>query len=421
MKKLSRVLAAVLSVLMIMSCFVGCHKKGEIAYTIGDHTYTSAMYSCVLYISASSARGLIDTYISDNKIETKKVDYSSYKFNEERKVDPKGTISYSEHVKTEAVRILTQYSVIMDKMKAEKLEMDKDAVETAKVQASYYWYVGCDYDTYSYYTSYGADPSSYFTPYATYFEPNGVALSTYEQYMVYEYMYNFYFEHLYDEGGAKEVSKEDLNKYLSEHYTIADIINFSKVDSEQKQLSDDELTKLKKQADDYAKRINDGETFEVIYKDYEDSLKTEEEKKEEEKKEEDKKEEDKKEDTSSNNDKTDDKKEEDKKEEYTPESYTNVFGAEGTDYESKLYDDINKLTVGPAVVIDDTDSKSYVLAVKGDILKESYWLNNMRSSILLDLKQDEYDKDLDEAAKSLTVTVDKHAIAPFGVKDIKFQ
>ena len=61
------------------------------------------------------------------------------------------------------------------------------------------------------------------------------------------------------------------------------------------------------------------------------------------------------------------------------------------------------------------------MAVKGDVTKEKYWLDNLRSSILLKLKQDEYDKDLDEAAKSLTGTEDKHATAPFGVKDIKFQ
>lgn len=418
MKKLSRVLAAVLAVLMLVPCFAGCHKKDEIAYTIGEHTYTSAMYSCVLYISASSARGLIDTYVSDNKGDTKNIKYSNYKFNDNRQVDPKGTISYNKHVKDEAIRNLTQYSVIMDKMKAEKLEMDAETLESVKVQASYYWYVGCDYDTYSYYSSYGADPSSYFTPYANYFEPNGVALSTYEQYMIYEAMYNFYFNHLYDEGGSKEVPKEDLTKHLTEHYTIADTISFSKVDDNQKELAADKLKELKEKAEKYAERINNGEAFDVIYKEYEESLK----------KEEDKKEEDKKEDTtskdttSSETNKTeDDKKEDNKEEEYTPEAYTGLYGSDDTNYKSSLYDDINKSTIGKAIVIDDTDSKSYILAVKGDVTKEKYWLDNLRSSILLKLKQDEYDKDLDEAAKSLTVTEDKHATAPFGVKDIKFQ
>lgn len=405
MKKLSRVLSAVLAVLMVIACFAGCHEKDEVAYTIGDHTYTSAMYSCVLYISASSARNLIDTYVSDNGGDTENIKYSTYKFNDKREVAADGTISYNDHVESEAIRILTQYSVIMDKMKEEGIEIDAETTENAKIQASYYWYAGCDYSTYTSYTGYGADPSSYFTPYSEYFEPNGVALSTYEQYMVYEYMYNFYFEHLYGEGGAKEVPKDDLTKYLTEHYAIADVISFSKIDDDKKQLSDDELTKLKEQADGYAARINAGEAFDVIYKEYNASN------------------EDSTSDSSSSAD-TDDKTTEagdDTEKEYTPESYTNVFGAEGTDYESSLYEDVNKLTVGQAVVLDDTDSKSYVLVVKGDITKESYWLDNMKSGILLDLKQEEYDADLDEAAKALTVTEDKHATSPFGVKDIKFR
>lgn len=82
MKKLSKLLAIVLSVAMLATAFVGCHEKDEIAFTIGDSEFTSAMYSCVLFIAAGNARSDIDTYIKDNKIETKTVDYSSYKFDD---------------------------------------------------------------------------------------------------------------------------------------------------------------------------------------------------------------------------------------------------------------------------------------------------------------------------------------------------
>ena len=91
MKKISRLLAVVLGVIMISAAFVGCHDKDEIAFTIGDSKFTSAMYSCVLYAAADSARGDIDTYISDNKIEVDKVNYASYKFDAEGNVSAEGT------------------------------------------------------------------------------------------------------------------------------------------------------------------------------------------------------------------------------------------------------------------------------------------------------------------------------------------
>lgn len=412
MKKLSRVLAAVIAVLMIAVCFAGCHEKDEIAYTIGDHTYTAAMYSCVLYVSAGSARNAIDTYVSENGGDTENVKYSSYKFNAEGEVAEDGTVSYNTYVKDEAVKLLKQYSIVMDKMAAAGIEMDEETVNSAKVQASYYWYAGCDYDTYNQYTnSYGVDPTMFFTPYSEYFEPNGVALSTYEQYMVYEYMYNFYFEHLYGEGGEKEVPKDELTKYLTEHYTIADVISFSKLDEDQKELAAEELTKLKEQADGYAARINSGEAFDVVYKEYEASLSEGEEGSDSSDTADDT--------TPEDGTATDDTTSADGEEEYTPEAFTVLYGDEDTEYNDPLYDDISGTTVGQAVVIDDTNS--YVLAVKRDITEKSYWLDNLRSSILLELRQDEYDASLDEAAAALTVTEDTHATAPFGVKDIKFQ
>ena len=51
MKKLLRVIAVALSVAVLVPVLGACHKKNEIAYTIGGHKFTSAMYSCVLTLA----------------------------------------------------------------------------------------------------------------------------------------------------------------------------------------------------------------------------------------------------------------------------------------------------------------------------------------------------------------------------------
>ncbi|MBO5908804.1 MAG: hypothetical protein J6Q67_03355, partial [Clostridia bacterium] len=240
MKKLIRIFAIVLSIALLSTAFVGCHEKDEIAYTIGEHKFTSAMYSCVLYVSASTARSAIRTYAEENDEDTKNIKYENYKFNDEGKVSATGTVKYKDFVKNEAIKVLKQYAVILDKMQKNNITIDDELVEEAKAQAYYYWYAGCDYSTYQYYSSYGADVSSYFTPYYEYFEPNGVAYSTYEQYMIYECYYNNYFLYLYDEGGEKEIPRDDLVESLTTHYALGDQFSISYLGNDNKAVSDDE-------------------------------------------------------------------------------------------------------------------------------------------------------------------------------------
>ena len=64
MKKLSRLLAVVLAVLMLATAFVGCHEKGEIAFKVGDTEFTSAFFSCTqFYIVRARRSTRIPSYL----------------------------------------------------------------------------------------------------------------------------------------------------------------------------------------------------------------------------------------------------------------------------------------------------------------------------------------------------------------------
>ncbi len=427
MKRISKVLAVVLAILMLASICCGCHKKGEIAVTVGDKEYTSGMYSCMLFIASNAARATIDDYIeesnssssSSSTTSSESVDYSKYKFDAEGKVSLTGTYTFEKFVEKEAINLLTQYTVVLSEMEEKGLKLDDESLNSAKVQAQYYWYIGCDYSTYQYYASYGMDPTSYFTPLGPVLEELGVSYSTYEQYNIYESNYAFYFKKLYGEGGEKEIPKTDLTAYLTEHYVVADLITFQKKDSEGKDMTEQKITELKESVDAYADRINNGEEFDKIYNEY-----VEEQKKQNE--------------TSSSTSSTttsstassttssttsstaSDTTSGDKEAEYTPKSYTSLFGDDETNYGADIYEDIKKSELDKAVVVEDESSDSFVLFVKRDILKEEYWLKTLRNTICYALKSEEFDKGIDEAGKLLTVTENTYATGQFDVDDIEF-
>lgn len=442
MKKIVRLFAVILAIVMMVSSFVGCHKKDEIAYTIGGREFTSAMYSCVLYTAATNARNAIYSYVQESSGDTTKIKYNDYKFDDEGAVALTGT-PYVEFVEEQALKVLRQYAAVLNLMEEKGIELDDETEEIAKVQANYYWYYGCDYSTFYRYSQSGYDVSQYFTPYGYFFEPNGVALSTYEQYMIYEYSYNYLFYELYGEGGEKEIPESDLKAYLDEHYALGDSFSYSLTDADGKDLSEDDKKVLTDEANAFIERLNNGESFEVVFKEFEANEKAREEAakeeadkendKDEDKTEGDDKEDNKTEDKEENkeNDKTEEKedeKDEDKEDdEYEPADYTSLFGDEESDYASDYFDDVKKLENGKAAVITDTDNKRLVVVQRRDIFEEdNFWLDYsgsagvMRDNIIYTLKNEEYDDDLTELGNSYDAKEDKFATSPFDVKDLVF-
>lgn len=411
MRKISRIAALVLAIVLIASVAIGCHKKDEIAYKIGDYEFTSAMYSCVLSVSASDARSAISEFVSNEGKSTENIKYEEYKFNDKGEVSKDGTVSYKDYILNKTMTTLKQYVAVEELLSEKKLTVDADYIEEAKVQASYYWYVGCDYSTYEYYAAYGVDPSGYFSPYATFFEQNGVGYSTYEKYMVNEYKYNFLFDKIYGEKGEKEVPKTELTEYLNKHYAIADSIDLSTADSEGKALSDAKKKEVKAKADALLEKLKKGEKFDKVYNDYQESLKT----------------------TSSSSSTTTSSKTSSASstatssaatssgvKEYTPEAYVNVFGDKETTYKNDLFDEVYKLKLNEFAILEDKDALCYKVVARRDILKEEYWLKNFRASITFTLRQDEFDKTLADKTANVSVTADEFALKPFTVEKIKF-
>ena len=90
MKNTKRLVAVLLAIVMLLS-FAGCHKKNEIAVTIGEIEFTSAYYMCALVSADAEARNLVYEALSDEeKNSTAEIDYYS------KKVEDKDYIKWVE-------------------------------------------------------------------------------------------------------------------------------------------------------------------------------------------------------------------------------------------------------------------------------------------------------------------------------------
>jgi len=77
--RLIKRIGAIICALAILMSFAGCHKKDEIAVTVGDVEFTSAYYMCALVMADSEARNEVYEDLSDEEKTSDEVDYFSKK------------------------------------------------------------------------------------------------------------------------------------------------------------------------------------------------------------------------------------------------------------------------------------------------------------------------------------------------------
>ena len=80
MKNFKRIIAMALVLLMVLS-FAGCHKKGEIAVTVGEVEFTSAYYMCALVNADSEAKSKVYEEL-DEEEQSAEIDFYSKKIDD---------------------------------------------------------------------------------------------------------------------------------------------------------------------------------------------------------------------------------------------------------------------------------------------------------------------------------------------------
>lgn len=351
MKKLKLICVCVLAALTALTA-AGCHKKDEVAVKSGNIKFTSAYYMCALINADNEAKSKVTEELDDDE-STEDIDYYS------KKIDGKKFVKWVEDTALENVKKIAAYKTLCKKA---DLELDEETESNVDSYVEYYW------------TNYG---------YSQYYEPNGVSKETYAKYMKDAYYSNLYFEHLYGEGGEKEISAEDVKAATIENFVLAD-----KLEADFSSKTDEEKASIKEQFNSYVTALNNGEkTFEEVYKEYNGS--------------------------------SDETEEDSDSEELKPiNKYASVLGAEDTGYESDYFDDALEMATDEVKLIELDDDAGLVLLVKRDLSADEYYLENLELSARHLLKDDEYEDFIEDYVKKMDFDISNYAIRRFKVKNI---
>lgn len=354
MKAFKRLCTAILAAVICLSV-AGCHKKDEIAVTVGDVKFTSAYYMCALLYADMEARSIVEENLDEDE-STDKINYYAHKVED---------TDYVKWVKNKAVDNLKKIAAYKILCKENKLELDNDIVSNADSYASFYW------------SNYG---------YSAYFEPNGVSLATFTQYMKDGYYSARYFEYLYGKGGSKEIAADTVKAKTLENFVLVNMIN---VDFSGKE--EEEINSLKEKFNGYLASLQNGSmTFEQVYVDYNG------------------------EDSSAEETETEDS------EELKPvDKRATVLGAEDTGYDSEQYETAKAMAVGEVKLVELEDNAGLVLLVKKDFEADPYYLENLDMSARHLIADDEFEKEINEYVKKMDFNISKYATDRFKVKKIK--
>lgn len=363
MKTLTKILSAFLAGCMLIT-LCACHGKDETALTIEDEKITSALYLNALIECDSEARGRVDEQIAaakENETENteeaeEETDYYS------QTIDG---LKFADYVKAEALERCKEYVFYEKLIKDGTIKLEDAEITTAESYAEAYW------------AQYG---------YAYLYEPNGVSFETYKKAFVYTYYSNAYFNHLYKEGGEKEVSQKDLKANMLENYTLAYVLTATYEENS----TDDQKAELKKKLEGYEKRLKDGEDFETIYLEY-NGINPEEHTHEE---------------------TTDGPK----------DQHATILADKDleSNYANADFDSIYDLKFGETVIIENEGKTGLTLYVKLDISKDAYYLKALTDEILYEMKHEEFETFVKEQTKDYKVDENSFATDRFDVEDIDY-
>ncbi len=357
MNTLKRIFALVLCLALTMTCLVGCHKKGEVAVKVGEVEFTSGYYACALVFSDTEARALVEEQLSEEGELPDVIDYYKYKVDD---------TDFVEWVEENTLKTLKDLAAVKTLCKEAGVELDAETVSLSNSNADYLW------------DSYG---------YSALLASNGVSKETFKQYMLDTYLTDTYFEHIYGEGGEKEIPAEKLTEQLKNNYVLVNIIEV-----DYSTLMDEEKEDKMEQISAYYDTLKDGSrTFEEVYINYNQI------------------------------DEEEHKHEEPAEGELAPaDQHATVLGSEKTNYYSDYYESAKEMEIGEVKIATIDSSKGVALIVKKDIVADPYYIDYLDMALRNELVGEDYQKEITDSAEKLDFTLNESSIKQFKVKKIVY-
>ena len=367
MKKITRALCLMLAVILCVGVFAGCHPKDEIALDFGEYKISSGTYACAIVQADMEARQNVYNKLSAEEgfDSTKEINYLKQKIN---------GVSYSEWVKDRALKMCQELIYIQKKVKELNLKIDEKDEANAKTYADYNWSTGAQQLLYN---------------------ANGVAYETYFNFYFNTVQISEYFLSIYGKEGTNPVKEDDVLKTLYDNYDLAYYISVDYTDAAGKKREEE----AKK---DNATSSNTASTNSTVTSTPTSS-------------------------TPASSDATSSdatssgatSSEEPFSKPADESAYLIGTDETGSNYAFEYFDDVHKLDIGKAVVIEEEDSRC-MLFVRGDIKGDYYYEKNYYESALSILKYDAFQADFQKEAYKLEYTENKYATSNFSAKKVDY-
>lgn len=352
-------LLAVMLVLLLMFSFTGClHKQNEIAVEIGGVKFTAAQYSYALLMADSEAQEKVSEQLSEEGIDPTVTEVDIYS----RKI---GDVNYVTWVENRAIELLGEYAAYQLLFTDAKLSLSADAISQNTEYADYY---------YSYYQGL--------------YEANGIGKETYAKMVTFDSYANEYFNYLYGKEGTKAVSAEEINKSFTDSYRVVLILQ-----TDVTQKDEAAAKEAKDSLNHYKEHLEKGESIVDVYNEF-NGLGEE----------------------SAAAGNAPAEKELDV---VSIVSDPEVDESYGVDF----WADVVKIEAGKSEILEAEENGSkYVRLVYVVEIKEgdTSYVDQMDASIRWNLKGEDFEKEISDYAKGLTVVKHEYAMSAFKVKKINY-
>lgn len=250
MKTTFKKIAAAVSALVLAGSLCGCSDDGYIM-TVDGMKIRNGIYLTFQQNSFESATNRLDetdSLVSDGDSDEK---YNIF----DKSIDGK---SFADWVKEDTRKGVLRFVGIQ--RQCEKFGITLSDEEMAKVHSE----VQENWDYQDFYVKwiYGYDTMG------AYYESMGISFDSLKEIGVVNALNEKLFLHYYGEGGELAVPDSEIDAYIDENYAGYRMITLSYKDINGNSLSGDAFNALFDDAEEYARRLNNGEKFVDVYYDY---------------------------------------------------------------------------------------------------------------------------------------------------------
>lgn len=237
MQRCKKAAAALLALAMIF-VFTACHTPDEVVVKVGDVEIKPGVYLALLITAENQFIAKVDEKIQEEESPAMTT-LEEYK---KQTVDDK---DFETWTRDQAMELVQKYAAVITRFNEYGLELTEEDTKSNEAVGKYYW-----------------DQQK------TLYEANGVYYDSFLETITQSSMAERLFDYYYGEGGTEEIPEAELKQAFEENYVLVDTISAGLTDNEGNALAEEDRESWLNIMSGYAARINNGEAFGDIEKEY---------------------------------------------------------------------------------------------------------------------------------------------------------